>query len=208
MLVAEVEDEDGHVIVEAEGERRRVHHVEPLLEGVEEGEGVVFDGVGVLLGVLVVNTVDLGRLEDDIGVHLARAEGGGGVGGEIGVARAGGKDDYASLLQMTDCPAQDEGLGDLVHGNRGLDAGVDPHFFQAVHEGEAVDHRGEHAHVVAGGTVDAALFAGEAAEDVAPADHDAHLHAELVDFLHLQADLFEGRAIDGVAILAATEHLA
>ena len=48
-----------------------------------------------------VHTVHLGRLEDDLGFDLDRAQCGGGVGGEVRVASAGGQDDDASLLGYT-----------------------------------------------------------------------------------------------------------
>ena len=78
---------------------------------------------------------------------------------KYGIARAGDEDDDAALLQVAHGAAQDERLGDLVHRDGGLHAGADAHFFEAVHDGEAVDDGGEHAHVVAGGAVDAALGA-------------------------------------------------
>jgi hypothetical protein len=138
---------------------------------------------------------------------LGGAEGGGGVGGEIRVARAGDEDDDALLLEVAHGAAHDERLGDLVHRDGGLDAGLDAHLLEAVHDGQAVDDGGEHAHVVAGGAVDAALGALEAAEDVAAANDDADLAAEVVDFLHLFAHPLEGGGVDGLGALAA-QHLA
>ena len=73
-------------------------------------------------GVAIVDAVDLGRLQDDIGADLARAQGGGRVGGKIGIAGAGDEDDDAALLEMSNGAAQDEGLGDIFHFDRGLDA--------------------------------------------------------------------------------------
>src|SRR6478736_3429362 len=201
VVLLEVEDEDGDVVVEAEREGGRVHDVEPLLERLDERELVVFDGVVVLFRVLVVDAVHLGGLHDDVGVQFRGAEGGGGVGGEIRVAGAGDEDDDAALLKVAHGAAHDERLGDLVHRDGGLDAGLDAHFLEAVHDGEAVDDGREHAHVVAGGAVDAAFGALQAAEDVAAADHDAHLHAEVVDFLHLFAHPLERGGVDRLGAL-------
>ena len=75
--------------------------------------------------------------------------------------------------------AADERLGDLADVDRRLHAGGHAPLLQGVLEGEGVDHRGEHAHVVAGHAVDAAVAGGEAADDVAAADDDRHLDPEV-----------------------------
>ena len=58
--------------------------------------------VGVDHRVGRVDAVDLGALQDDVGLHLHRAQGGRGVGGEVGIAGAGGKDDDAALFEVAD----------------------------------------------------------------------------------------------------------
>jgi hypothetical protein len=205
--IGEVEDEDGDVVVEAERECGRIHDVETLAERVDKGEGVVFDGVGVLLGVFVVNAVHLSGFHDDVGAHLRGAQGGGGIGGEVRVTGAGDEDDDAAFFKVAHGAAEDEGLGDLVHRDGALDAGGYPEFFEGVHDGEAVDDGGEHAHVVAGGAIDAALLALEAAEDIAAADDNANLDAEIVDIFNLTAHALKYGGVDGVGPFAA-EHFA
>jgi hypothetical protein len=49
-----------------------------------------------------------------------------------------------------------------------------PMTFQPVLDGERIHHGGEHAHVVGGTAVHAAGRPGDAAEDVARADHQAN----------------------------------
>ena len=208
MRLGQVENEDWHVVVQAEGKRGRIHDVEALLERVDEGDLVVFHRVGVFFRILVVDAVDLGGLENDIGMQLARAERRGRVSGEVGIAGAGDEDDYAALFEVAHGAAEDERLGNLVHRDGALHAGVDAELLEAIHERETVDDRGEHAHVVAGGAVDPALLAVETAKDVAAADDDADLHAECLDLLHLLADLFQGFGVDRIAGLAAAQHLA
>ena len=63
VLVVEVEHEDGDIVVQAEGERGRVHDVQALFEGLDERQGVVFDGVGIFLRILVVDAVDEGSFQ-------------------------------------------------------------------------------------------------------------------------------------------------
>ena len=64
----------------------------------------------------------------------------------------------------------------------------------------AVDHGGEHAHVVGAGAVHAARRAGHAAEDVAAADHDRDLDAEVAAGLRdLLRDAHDDLGVDAVA---------
>ena len=72
-------------------------------------------GVGVEHRIGGVDAVDLGALEDDVRLHLHRAERGGGVGREVGIAGAGGEDDDAPFFEVADGAAADERLGDRAH---------------------------------------------------------------------------------------------
>jgi hypothetical protein len=63
---------------------------------------------------------------------------------------------------------------------------------EGVLQGEGVDHRRQHAHVVALRAVHARARALEAAEDVASADDDADLHAEPVQLGDLGGDALQG----------------
>ncbi len=62
-----------------------------------------------------VDAVDLRALEDDVRLHLHRPQRGGGVGGEVGVAGAGGEDDDAAFFEVADGAPADERLGDGAH---------------------------------------------------------------------------------------------
>src|SRR5690606_2499611 len=106
----EREHDDRQPVVAGERDGRGVHHAEVPLQHLVVAHGVIALGVGELLGVLVVDAVDLGALEDRLAVHLVGAQRRGGVGGEIGVAGAGGEDADALLLQVPDSAAADVGL--------------------------------------------------------------------------------------------------
>jgi hypothetical protein len=110
--------------------------------------------------------------------HFRGAQGGSGIGGEIGVARSCRENDDATLLEVSDGAAKDKRFSNLIHRDRTLHPRGDAHFFQTVHESERVDDGGEHAHVVAGGPVDPAFFARQATEDIPAPDDDPHLHAQ------------------------------
>ena len=158
--------------------------------------------IGVRHGVFVVYAIDLGRLEQDLGVDLDGAQGGRRVGREVRVAGAGHEDRDAALLEVADRPAADVRLGDLVHRDGGHDPGRDAGAFEGVLEGEAVHDRREHADVVAGRAVHPARRGGQPAEDVAATDDDPDLHAGAVDLRDLAGDERADRRVDAVLAIA------
>lgn len=93
------------------------------------------------------------------------------------------QDDNSSLFQMTDSPAANIGFCNLAHFNGGLHAGGYAQFFQCILQGYGVNYRSQHAHVVGGGTVHAALAALEASPDIAAAYNDSDFHTGLAGFL-------------------------
>ena len=63
---------------------------------------------------------------------------------------------------------------------------VSPSIFQRAHERETIDHRGEHAHVIRGRAIHAAMRRSKPAPNVAPSDDNRQLNAKLLDL----GDLF------------------
>ena len=153
----ELEHVDREVIVHAERERRRVHHLQPLLDRLQ-----------------------VGQLRDQLGVRVARAGRRRGrpatpcfairiASAPISSARraaavsvvknglpgAGGEDDDAALLEMAHRPPADVRLGDLLHVDRREHARVGAVPLERLLHGERVQHGREHPHVVAGRAVHA-----------------------------------------------------
>ena len=62
-----------------------------------------------------VNPVDFRRLENDFGSDFHRAQCGGGVSGELRVARSGGKYDHAPFFEVANCTSSDEWFGHGAH---------------------------------------------------------------------------------------------
>ena len=54
-------------------------------------------------------------------------------------------------------------------------------FLEGILQCQRVDHRGQHAHVIARGALDAAFASRQPAIDIASADDDDDLHAERAD---------------------------
>ena len=71
--------------------------------------------VGIEHRVGGVDAVDLRALQDHVRLHFHRAQRGRRVGGEVGIAGAGGEHDDAPLLEVADGAAPDERLGDGAH---------------------------------------------------------------------------------------------
>ena len=104
---------------------------------------------------------------------------------------------------MLESPPRRERLGDLLDGDRRLHAHVEARRFEGVLEGEGVDDRRQHAGVVGRRAVHA-LFAADAAaaQDVAGADDDADLAADVVGGLDLGGDFPEGGGVDAETFVA------
>ena len=141
----------------------------------------------------------MGALQDHLGVDLRSPQGGRGVGGEVRVAGAAGQDDHPALLEVADGPPTDVGLGHLGHLDGGLDPGVLVEALEGVLEGQAVDDGAEHAHRVRLRPVHADGGAGGTAPDVATADDDGDVDAELApDVDDLRGDAGDDVTIDRV----------
>ena len=98
--------------------------------------------------------------------------------------------------------AADEGLGHRAHLDGGGDTRRDADVLEGVLEREGVDDGREHAHVVGGGAVHALGAGRQPAEQVAAADHDRGLDAELLDFADVLGDLGGDGGIDPELLLA------
>jgi hypothetical protein len=91
---------------------------------------------------------------------------------------------------------RDVGLGDLPHGDGGLDAGLDACLLQEVLQGQTVHDGAEHAHVVGATPLHASLLQLGAAEEVAATGHDGDLGAAAGDLGDLVGDAGDDVGID------------
>ena len=135
-------------------------------------------------------------------LHLHRAQRRGGVGGEVGIAGAGGEDDDAALFEVADGAPPDERLGNGPHLDGARHARQHALVLERVLQRQRVDHGGEHAHVVRRRAVHALGARGKPAEQVAAADDDGGLDPELLDFGDVLGDLRGDGGIDSERLLA------
>lgn len=80
---------------------------------------------------------------------------------------------------MPDCPAANVVLAHLVDFKRAHHPRFHAGALDRVLQRQRVDHRGQHAHVITGDAVHARFRQPFAAEDIAAADHQRHLHARV-----------------------------
>src|SRR5262249_13888 len=122
---ANVEHDQRQTVVHAQGDRRRIHDLEPTVQDIEIVETREERRVRLLHRVGAVHAVDFGRFEDHVGPDLDRAQRRGGVGGEVRVPRPSREHDDPALLEVADGAAADVGLAHACHLDGGHDAGVD-----------------------------------------------------------------------------------
>jgi hypothetical protein len=103
---------------------------------------------------------------------------------------------------MADGAPADERLRHRAHLNRRDDARVHALLLDGVLQRQRVDDGGQHAHVVGSRAVHAARAGGDAAEDVAAADHDGGLNPHALDLGDVTRDLRRDRRIDPVVLSA------
>jgi len=130
-------------------------------------------------------------LHQDVGLELQSTLGRGGIGRHKRTAGAGGEDHDAALLQVPSRAPPNVRLGHAVHANRREESRFDSQRFDGVLQGQAIDHRGQHAHVVGRGLLNADVGVLElrSAENVAAANHQADLAAAIGRLLDLAGDV-------------------
>jgi len=197
----DVEDDDRQPVGLAQPERVGVHDRVSIDDRVLERQFGEELRVAVDLGVLGVDSIDIGGLEEDLGVHLERPEHRGGIGREEGIAGATGKDHQSALFEMPLGPAADVRFRQRLHADSGHYPGVDPRLLQNVLHGQRVDHRGQHAHVVGVDSVQTGLAGGGPPDDVPATDDQAKVHAHAVHFFDLLREFVDDLIIQADPLL-------
>ena len=197
-----LEHEDGHVVFHAEGNGSRIHDLEAAGNDFLVADVVKARGGRVLDRVRSVDAVDLGGLHDDVAFAFDGAQRGAAIGGEERVARTGGEDDHRASGKELQGLAAIEEFADRFHADGGHHHGIHALLVESVLHGEAVHHGAKHAHGIALGAVHAARRSGNAADEVAAANHERDLHALLDDGCNFACHVGENSIIDTVALFA------
>ena len=166
------------------------------------GNLVKTDGIGALDGILVVDAVNLGGLNQNLGTDLAGTKSRGGVGRKVRIARTGGKNDNIALGKVVDGATANIRLADLVHLDSAHHAAGNIVVFEGILKGERIHNGCQHAHVVGLGALHATGSAGHAAENVAAADNNADLVTNSEQLLDLLGKMVGNLGIDAILAIA------
>src|SRR5262245_5155513 len=93
---------------------------------------------------------------------------------------------------MANRPPTNVWLGNLGHRDGGLNPRMQTDALHGRLQGQRVDYRSQHAHIVGGGAVHAARGSRLATPEIAAADDHAHLHAARDHRRHLAGDGLDG----------------
>ena len=153
------------------------------------------------MGILIVDAIHHGGLEHNVRRDLNGTQSRGGIGGEERVARAAAENGDLALLHGAQSILAGKSRSHLRHGDGGKHLGLHTQLLQLVGDGQRVHHRCQHPDLIGQGALH--LAAGTAAPEVAAANHNADLHAQLMGFLHAAADGVHGGLIKARAFFAA-----
>ena len=106
---------------------------------------------------------------------------------------------------MTYGAASDVRLGDLLHGDGGLNSRLASRLLDAVGKGKAVYDRCKHTHMV--GSCAVHLAAGASSPEVSASHDNGHFYTLVGAFFNAFADFKNGGKIK-TALLSSGEHLA
>ena len=103
---------------------------------------------------------------------------------------------------MPDCAAADVVFTNVMHRNCRHDADIGIDTFERVLQSQGVHYRGQHAHMVAGDTVDSGFSEAGAAENVAAANDDGNFDPELGNITDFYGDPVNDDRVNAVVFLA------
>ena len=104
----------GKIVFAAHDDRRGVHDIEAVGQHLVERQARIALGIGIGDRIGVVDSVDLGRLEQDFRIDFDGAQARRRVGREERIAGAGAEDHHAALLEMANRAAPDVILANLI----------------------------------------------------------------------------------------------
>src|SRR5450759_2158169 len=144
---------DRQLLIATQRQRRRVHHLQVLVDRVVEAEPCIAPRLRIGLWIGAVHSVHFGGLQHNITAHLGAAQRRRRVGGEKRVAGTSGKNDDIALFQVTHGLAADVGVHYLFNVERRLHPAIQAAAAHGILQGERIHYGGEHAHVVGRGPV-------------------------------------------------------
>ena len=118
-----IEHANGHFMLVTQHQCGCVHDTDLAFQRLVKGQAIEAGGILVHHRVRGVDTVDLGGLKQDFGVHLLCPENRRRVRSKVGITGTGAENHHPPFFQVPDRPAQNIGFGHFMHGDGGLDPG-------------------------------------------------------------------------------------
>src|SRR5712692_2892216 len=195
-----IEHHDGHAVIHAQRNGRRVHHLQVLAQHLAVRNRRKKFRIWNLFRIGVVNSVHARGFQDHVRLDFHRAQRRRGVRREIRIPRPRRKNHHAVFFQVPDRAPPDERLGNLFHLDGAQHAREHAFFFQRILKRQRIDDRREHAHVIAGGSVDLESLLSGPAENISAADHDRRLHSKFVYIFQFTRDSLNRLSVDAESL--------
>ena len=144
-------------MLSAHRERSLVHDAESVVDRDFVADLFVSHSIGMFARVFVVDTVDFGRFENDVGPYFESPENSSGVGREVGISGSSGEDDDTAFFKVTVCSAHNKRFGDLGNRDGLLNTSLNALTFDRILECQRIDHGPKHSHLVGDTSVVSAL---------------------------------------------------
>ena len=144
-----IEDANENMLIAAKSKSRRVHHGVTAIDRFVKREALKPLRRRIFFGIRRIDAIDLAALEQFCGTDLSRTQRRRGVGGEKRMTSATAKDDDHAVGQGRNHPRTIIADADIRKRMRTNDQTVAARTFDAFGKRHGVDHRRQHAHVVA-----------------------------------------------------------
>ena len=88
-----------------------------------------------------------------------------------------------------------------MHGNGRLHACLETDFLHGILQGQAVDYRRQHSHMIRGSPVHTIGTGGNTPENISAPDNDAGLHTQINDGFNLPGHILQHLRADAVFLI-------
>ena len=110
-----IKDNDGQLVFHSEGDGGFIHDLEALRDDFKIAQFIVAHSIRMKLGITIIDTVNLGRFQENIGAYLVGSQSSAGVGCKKGIAGAAGENHNSTFFEMPNGSSADEIFGALVN---------------------------------------------------------------------------------------------
>src|SRR5258706_5894993 len=151
-------------------------------------------------GIIVIDTINFGCLEQHLSVEFSSTESCRGIGGEKRVATTSRQDNDAPLFKMAHGPAANKWLCHGRHIDCGLHACDHAQFFHSILHCQRIHDCCQHTGIVGCSAVHTSCGGIRSTPDIASADHYSNLHTQLMHPLNFTGDSSHDIRVNAIAL--------